>query len=191
MKPDNEIHSVTVICKDSKISQLIMTMLPQVMFNVTLIEDSNEARRRRMDLRSEIYIVDSGDGKDADLAEDFCDSSSVTLLLVPNHLFDQISYRFETRGIICVSKPLDNYMFYAMIKAALAMTYKIHELSAQTFRLKEKMEEIRIVNRAKMVLMQSLSMSEAEAHRYIEKEAMDRCIKKLSVAENVLRTYEK
>ena len=49
--------------------------------------------------------------------------------------------------------------------------------------------EIKQVNRAKMLLMQNLNMTEQEAHHYIEKEAMNRGLKKTSVAENVVKTY--
>ena len=76
-----------------------------------------------------------------------------------------------------------------MIKIALAVQYKVQVLSSQTTKLKVKMEEIRLINRAKMVLMQNLNMTEQDAHRYIEKEAMDRCIKKIAVAEQVIKTY--
>ena len=51
------------------------------------------------------------------------------------------------------------------------------------------MEEIRIVNRAKMLLMQNMSMTEQEAHRYIEKEAMDRSMRKTAIAEEIIRRY--
>ena len=36
-----------------------------------------------------------------------------------------------------------------------------------------KMDEIRIVNRAKWVLITQLKMDEAQAHHYIERQAMD------------------
>ena len=76
-----------------------------------------------------------------------------------------------------------------MIKVAIAVQYKVQILSSQTTKLKVKMEEIRLVNRAKMLLMQNLKMTEPEAHRYIEKEAMDRGLKKTAVAENVIKMY--
>ena len=69
-----------------------------------------------------------------------------------------------------------------MIKVAIAVQYKVQVLSSQTTKLKEKMEEIRIVNRAKMLLMQNKSMTEQEAHRYIEKQAMDTGSKKTAIA---------
>lgn len=49
------------------------------------------------------------------------------------------------------------------------------------------MAEIRLVNKAKWFLISELSMSEPEAHRYIEKQAMDRCIPKRSIAEELSR----
>ena len=51
------------------------------------------------------------------------------------------------------------------------------------------MEEIRIVNRAKWLLIGELKLDEPEAHRYIEKQAMDRCVSKRVVAEEIIKTY--
>ena len=45
------------------------------------------------------------------------------------------------------------------------------------------------VNRAKWLLISSLGMSEPEAHRYIEKQAMDRCVPKGVIADEIIRTY--
>ena len=75
------------------------------------------------------------------------------------------------------------------MKVAIAVQYKVQILSSQTVKLKVKMEEIRLINRAKMLLMQCLKMTEQEAHRYLEKEAMDRGMKRMAVAEEVIKTY--
>lgn len=56
--------------------------------------------------------------------------------------------------------------------------------------LKQKIEDIRIVDRAKCILISYLNMSEQEAHRYIEKQAMDLRTTRRAVAESLLRTYE-
>ena len=69
------------------------------------------------------------------------------------------------------------------------MQYKVQVLSSQTTKLKVKMEEIKLVNRAKMLLMQHLKMTEEEAHRHLEKEAMDRGLKKTAVAESIIKIY--
>ena len=41
----------------------------------------------------------------------------------------------------------------------------------------------------KWALIQNLGMSEADAHRYIEKQAMDRCVPRREIANSILATY--
>ena len=55
--------------------------------------------------------------------------------------------------------------------------------------LEEKMGEIRLVNRAKWLLISELKMSEPDAHHYIERQAMDCCVSKKEIAENIIKTY--
>ena len=55
--------------------------------------------------------------------------------------------------------------------------------------LDEKMLDIRIVNRAKSLLLQNEKMTEQQAHRYIEKAAMDLCVKKTVIAQNIIEKY--
>ena len=51
------------------------------------------------------------------------------------------------------------------------------------------MGEIRLVNRAKWLLINELKMDEPKAHHYIEKLAMDMCITKRQAAEDIINTY--
>ena len=66
---------------------------------------------------------------------------------------------------------------------------RLRKSEKKTLSIEEKMEEIRIVNRAKWLLISELKMDEQGAHRYIEKQAMDRCISKRIVAEEIIKTY--
>ena len=52
------------------------------------------------------------------------------------------------------------------------------------------MAEIRLVNRAKWVLIEQLKMTENEAHKFIERQAMDRCVTRRTIAETILATYK-
>ena len=186
---NQESHSVLLVSRDSKIVSQIQVFLLAPLFELTVTDDFNEARRLASERTYNIILVDSGDGFDTEFAVNVADSYSTILLLVPPEHFDEISYRVEGYGILTITKPFEPFYFYNMIKVAIAVQYKVQTISSQTTKLKVKMEEIRLVNRAKMLLMQSLNMTEQEAHRYIEKEAMDRSMKKTSVAEEVIRTY--
>ena len=52
-------------------------------------------------------------------------------------------------------------------------------------------EEIRLMNRAKLILIKMRGMTENEAHRFIVHSAMDRCVKKRQVAEEIIEYHEK
>ena len=71
----------------------------------------------------------------------------------------------------------------------LSAREKLRKTEKKSLSIEEKMEEIRIVNRAKWILIRELKLDEPEAHRYIEKQAMDRCISKRIVAEDIIKTY--
>ena len=184
----SDIHSVLVVTKDIKTSTLISAMLVPPMFDVILAEDFNEARRLCNERVFNIVIVDFSDGEGTDFAVDISSCTSTILLLAPTQFFDQLSYRVEPYGILTITSPFDQFYFYNMIKIAIAVQYKVQVLSSQTIKLKEKMEEIRIVNRAKMLLMQNKEMSEQEAHRFLEKQAMDRSMKRIAVADEIIKT---
>ena len=184
-----ESHSVLVVSRDSKIISQISAFLVPPLFELTTTSDFNGARRLATERSFNIIIADSGDGYDTDFAINLADSYSTILLLVPNEHFDEISYRVEGYGILTITKPFEPFYLYNMMKIAIAVQYKVQVISSQTTKLKVKMEEIKQVNRAKMLLMQNMNMSEQEAHRYIEKEAMDRGMKKTAISEEIIKTY--
>ena len=173
-----DTHSVLVVTKDSNFSSLAGAFLVPPLFEARVIGDFNEARRLVAERVYNIVLVDYSEGEGVDFATDISESLSTILLLTPQTLYEEISYRVEGYGIITVASPVDQFVLYSSLKTAIAVQYKVQVL-----------EEIRVVNRAKMLLMQTLKMTEQEAHRYVEKEAMDRGLKKTAVAEEVIRTY--
>ena len=51
-------------------------------------------------------------------------------------------------------------------------------------------DDIRLIDRAKWILITRMGMSENEAHRYIEKQAMDLRVTRRAIAEGLLKTYD-
>ena len=188
-KMTEDSHSVLIVTKDTKLSQNMSVLLMPPLFEAEVLSDFNEARRRVSERVYNIILVDYSEGEGTDFAIDASDSLSTILLLTPPSLFEEISYRVEGYGIISITNPFDQFYFYNMIKAAIAVQYKVQVLSSQTTKLKVKMEEIKQINRAKMLLMQNMSMTEPESHRYIEKEAMDRGLKRTAIADEIIKRY--
>ena len=76
------------------------------------------------------------------------------------------------------------------IRLLTAVRIQLEQMQHKTEKLEAKVADIRIINRAKLLLVQHLQMTEAEAHKYIEKQAMDTSMRRRTIAENIIRTYE-
>ena len=55
--------------------------------------------------------------------------------------------------------------------------------------VEDRMAQIRLVNRAKWAIIEQENLTEPQAHRRIEKLAMDRRVSKEQIAEDILRKY--
>ena len=93
-------------------------------------------------------------------------------------------------GAFVISKPLNRQLFSKAVRYMQAAQNRMNGIRRENVKLQKKIEEIRLINRAKYILMEYLSMTEQQAHRYLEKQAMDLRITKLEVAKNLLSTYD-
>ncbi len=68
--------------------------------------------------------------------------------------------------------------------------FQLKALNRETEKLQNKLDDARLISRAKLLLINRFKMSEKEAHRYIEKAAMDHSLKRRDVAISIIKTYE-
>lgn len=98
--------------------------------------------------------------------------------------------KLSINGVVALEKPITSEFIHHSILAFRAMKCRIDVMKRENQKLKVQIEDIKVVNRAKCVLMQCLSMTEEQAHKYLERQAMDMRISKKQIAEQVLNTYE-
>ena len=89
-----------------------------------------------------------------------------------------------------IPKPLIRNLFFRTMKFINASRKRLLGLQTENLKLHKKLEEIRTINRAKLALMQYLGFTEQQAHRYLEKQAMDLRCTKIEVALKVIKMYE-
>ena len=89
-------------------------------------------------------------------------------------------------GILCGNRELIPVLFPQL----LALCHRLRSSRVREYSLQRKLTDAKLVNRAKLLLVTRLQMSEAEAHRYIEKTAMDNGESRRDVALRLIRTYE-
>jgi response regulator NasT len=85
---------------------------------------------------------------------------------------------------------LNRQILWSALKLAAAAYNKMVKLKQENGKLLQLIDDIRFIDRAKCILIQYLNMTEAEAHRHIEKQAMDMRITRKQVAKDILKTYE-
>lgn len=112
------------------------------------------------------------------------------LLLVKAEIADEVSARVEDSGVMVLPKPLSKQLFCQSLKLAAAARRRMLGLKNENAKLQKKIDDIRLVDRAKCVLIQYSDFTEQQAHRYIEKKAMDQRVSRREVAEDIIRTYE-
>lgn len=112
------------------------------------------------------------------------------LLLADPERFEHTSDFAQEYGFMALPSPVDPALLRQSLGMMAAASARIHELEEKAQSLQEKMDELKLVDRAKLILVQQFKMSEKDAHRFIEKSAMDRCVNRRSIAENIIRTYQ-
>lgn len=161
--------------------------------NIVIAGTAGEARRLMIEHSFDICVINAPlpDEHGEILAQNIATKGiSSVILCIKMDIFEEISTKVEDYGVITVAKPINRVLFWSAIKIAISANRRMKMIQQENNKLVQKMEDIRIVNRAKLVLITHLSMSEQEAHRYIEKQAMDMRITKRVAAERILKTYE-
>lgn len=161
--------------------------------NITIASSGSEARRLLSQMEYAVCIIDTPltDEFGHELALFIIQKYSCgAIIIVKSDMEDEVSYKVEEYGVIVISKPINPQLFYKMIKLALFSKKRFTDVNSENIKLQLKLEEIRLIDRAKCTLIEKLKMTEAQSHRYIEKQAMDLRVTKKIVAENILKIYE-
>ncbi|MCL2048587.1 MAG: ANTAR domain-containing protein [Defluviitaleaceae bacterium] len=187
-------NALIVSCSE-KGTAFITQMLGEIptIREIVTLEACNEARRMLLKRDFDLVIVnaplraETGESFSRDVASK---SVSQIILIVNADIFDAVADACEGDGVLMVSKPVNKAVFWSSLKLAGAAHNRLKRMQTENINLRQKIEDVRIIDRAKLLIISILNMSEKEAHRYIEKQAMDLRISRREVAEGILRTYE-
>ena len=80
-------------------------------------------------------------------------------------------------------------VIYTAVGLLLASQAKAERYRAENEKLRQKLEELRVVSRAKCLLVEYLHLDEESAHKYMERQAMEERKTRRAVAEEILREY--
>lgn len=186
-------YSVLIASSSDKFTDAITGMLPEGRYRPVKIAGSvSEARRELLERAYDVVIINAPlpDEFGNRFAVDLCRTGGAgVMLFVKSEHFEEISGKLGDYGVMVLARPTSPSLVTQSLALVCATRERMKRVEQKAQTMEEKMEEIRLVNRAKWILIDQLKMSEPDAHRYIEKTAMDRCVTKRAVAQSIIRTY--
>ncbi len=189
----NRKYKILLLSSSVKLNTSLLSLLSGSSFGSVKILETAEAARHCLNTESfDIVIINTPlpDESGLHLAAEVCASGSRgVLVFVKAGYYTEVSTKLSPYGILTLSKPLSKDMVLQSLQLLRTTLERLNRVEDEKAELSAKIEELRIISRAKGVLIDQLRMSEAEAHRYIEKQAMDRCISRRAVAEKILSAY--
>lgn len=183
-------YSTLIVSASEKFRQSAVSLLSETRCSpVQTAPGIGSAKRLLAEQPFDFVIVSAPFPDDAGIrfAFDVSDRKNTSeLLLLPPDLYENNADRAIEHGIFLLSKPASKEAFLTAVDWLAASREQLRKAEQKTVSIEEKMEEIRVVNRAKWFLISERNMSEADAHRFIEKQAMDRCVTRMAVAKEIL-----
>lgn len=112
------------------------------------------------------------------------------VMIVPQKNADDLSDLLTPCGVLVIAKPVSRHLFHHYLQFIDCFRTRMLRVEQENEQLKGMVEDIKIIDRAKLLLVTCLNMSEEQAHRYLEKRAMDLRVGRVEVAKQVIQTYQ-
>lgn len=190
MPAEKRSYSILVVSGKQQSAGILSAMLLSFGYRrIDTVSNASEAKRRLLTADYDIIIVDSplSDEFGSDFASDIAYSTRAgVMLMVKDEIYDMICRKVEDCGVMTVPKPVAKQNLYIAMKLVTATSARLLNDEKKIVKLQDKLEEIKLVNRAKFILIEKHDMSENEAHRFIEKDAMDTRRSKAQVAKEII-----
>ena len=193
MSLQERVYSVLIVSASEKFQSSILSLLPESSYSPIITAASvGEAERDRNQRDFDFIFINSPLPDDAGIrfAVDCCRAGgTVAVLFAAAALYEQVLARVAEHGVFVLPRPIPRDAILRGLNWMTAARERLRGYEKKVQPIEEKMEEIRLVNRAKWLLISELNMSEPDAHHYINRQAMDRCVPKREVAEEIIRLY--
>ena len=193
MSLKNKTYSVLAVSAAESFNASLLSLLPESTYHpIHIVSDISSAKRAFAEREFDYIIINSP------LPDDFgihfaidavAAKSTVVLLLVRTEIHAEIYDKVAEHGVFTLPKPTARPNMLTALGWMAVARERLRKFENKTVSIEERMEEIRLINRAKWQLINEFKMDEPTAHRYIEKQAMDRCVSKREIAEEILKSH--
>lgn len=193
MSLKEQVYSILIVSSAENFNTALSALLPESKYTpIHIVSNISTAKRELAERPFDFVLINSPlpDDIGTRFAIDTSNNGeTVVLFIVRAELYNEMYDKVAEHGVFVLSKPTSKPTITTALSWLSSARERLRKAEKKTLSIEEKMEEIRIVNRAKWLLIDELKMDEPGAHRYIEKQAMDRCVTKRIIAEEIIKTY--
>lgn len=184
---------ILIVCsKPELIKELRTLMLQQGYATAEYALSANEARRKLDFFEPELILVNAPlqDELGIDLVLDIADKTDAGIIVLAKHEhLEEMQYRLEKVGALVLPKPINKTTLLQTARFAAQSRKSLRGLKLQNDDLEKKIQDRKIIEKAKWILVDKMNMTEPQAHRYIQKRAMDTRVSQIKVAEEIISSF--
>ena len=187
-------YSILIVSQSEQLNNFVKKVISDGRFSTIEVRRSAaQAAQELLNRHYDVVLVNAplpdefGTGFVLDICTRY---TSGILVITPGDVADDVTERVIDYGVVVLAKPLTNRALARNLRHLVAIQNKMQETEKKVLTLEERIKEMRVENRAKCLLIEKEHMTEEDAHRLIGKQAMDRCISKRAVAEEIIEKYE-
>lgn len=190
----SDTYSVLVVSASEKMNTAVRSLLsPSDFWPVSSVRSISGAKRLMLEKPCDIVIIDSplADGNGVQFSIDLCSGSEAgVLLMVAGEIYEEVYYKALPGGVAVLSKPVSAAVLTNSIRLLCAVRERLRSVAKKQVTVEDKMKELRLINKAKWILIEREHMTEDEAHRHIGRRAMEQRISRAEAAQVLIRAHE-
>lgn len=189
---DDIYHSILIVSQSEQFNSVVRQSLVGIS-SIECRKSAATARRSILERYYDIIVIngplqdETGESLALDAAEK---SNALVLLAIPREIYEDVQDHVTDHGVLVIPKPLTRNRVDKAIRYLTAVQKKIHVLERKNVKAEEKLEEMRIINKAKFLLVEQRHMTEDQAHRFVGKQAMDHGISRKRAAQSIIDDME-
>ena len=183
---------VLLVASTKKSEEVFSSILSELGFhNILCLHTGGEAWRALQEQAFSVVLIISplADGHGYGLAKMAAGTTAGVILVCIPSSYEAASSKLENDGVFVLSSEMGRKMLIYAVKLMSAVNLRLVNAVPQAERMQQKLKDIRVIDKAKCLLIQYERLTEEEAHRHIEKKAMDLRVSRREVAETILKSY--
>ncbi len=190
----DRIFKVLLVSSSENFSSGISKALALKSYDLVIIDKIEKAKLILFENEFDIVIINAPVIDDFGI--DFAIDSAIkyglgVLMFVKSELEIEVYYKTYQYGILTLTKPTSTEIFLQSLRLIQSTIIKKENDYIKPKGLAERLEEIKLINTAKVLLISHKKLTEDEAHKYLEKRAMNLRKPKVVVAKEIIDEYYK